>query len=608
MINRGLNFILRDVRDTLGSNPVAILAGVGTILVALLVMVAVTLLAENAAESRRDELANDVEPFANDLSELEASLLRLSTDVRGFVLTGDPVFRERYIAGQAGVNSRLADVTQSGERAEFGTATQAVAEATLAYTATADASFQAAERGDPAEAERLTSGENTVRLDAASESIAALQATVRERSTSLRNRIDEIDTGERYILLLAGPLGIIAAGVLVWLALTNQRILRIARAEEARFVSMMTSLSRHGICQLNSHGIIEYCNRAAGEILGYSLDQLIGKSLHEVAHYTRTDGSPCLRRECSLYRGLSSGKPYSVQDSFLRADKARLPVDITSEPIIVKGRHTGAVIVFEDASQRLRQEQFRQQFLSFASHELRTPLMIIGGFAQMLQKQAAADPDRFDENSREAIDELVEGAARMRRITEIVLDLTRIQSGTGLDIEPETVDMRELLEVEIETLRSKHGDAKVEATYAPGELLIESDQDRVRQVLFNLLDNAAKYGGEPPQVNLNVAMNASRLTIGVRDNGRGIPPEEQEQIFDQFYRGTTAEGKGGLGVGLYITKRIVDRLGGSLKCESQNGQGSEFTLVLPVGRPGGTGSDIRPEAGGEVRASARRRR
>jgi signal transduction histidine kinase len=87
-------------------------------------------------------------------------------------------------------------------------------------------------------------------------------------------------------------------------------------------------------------------------------------------------------------------------------------------------------------------------------------------------------------------------------------------------------------------------------------------------------------------VNLTVAANASRLTIRVRDNGRGIPPEEQEQIFDQFYRGTTAAGKGGLGVGLYITKRIVDRLGGTLICESQNGRGTEFTLVLPLTRPG----------------------
>ena len=91
---------------------------------------------------------------------------------------------------------------------------------------------------------------------------------MRERSASLRNRIDEIDTVERYFLFLAGPLGIIAAAVLVWLALTNQRLLRTARAEEARFVSIMTSLSRHGICQLNSRGIIEYCNRAAGRDIG----------------------------------------------------------------------------------------------------------------------------------------------------------------------------------------------------------------------------------------------------------------------------------------------------------------------------------------------------
>jgi PAS domain S-box-containing protein len=488
MVRSRLNFVLRDLRDTLGSNPVAILTGIGVILVALLVMVTVTLFAENAAESRRDELADDVEPLARNLSGLETSLLKLSTDLRGFVLTGDPMFRERYLSGRSDVTSRLDEVTAVADRAGFGAATQAVTADTLAYTSSAAATFEAAERGDEAEAERLIRDENTVRLEGASQAIGAVQETVGIRAANLRNRIREIDTVERYILFLAGPLGIIAASVLVWLALTNQRLLRMARAEEARFVSIMTSLSRHGICQLNSRGIIEYCNRAAGEMLGHSLDRLIGKSLHDVAHYQRADGSPCLRRECSLDRELSSGKPYKVQDSLMRADKSFLPVDITSEPIIVNGRPAGAVIVFEDISQRLRQEQFREQFVSFASHELRTPLMIIGGFAQMLQKKAEAEPGAFDENSREAIGELVEGAARMRRITEIVLDLTRIQSGVGLDVEPDVIDIRELLGTEIEMLRSKHTDARFEATYPPGDYVIQSDQERVRQVLFNLLD------------------------------------------------------------------------------------------------------------------------
>jgi PAS domain S-box-containing protein len=588
MIRHRTNHLLGDLRDILGSHPVAILAGVGVLLVALVVTVTVTLLAENAAQSRRDELANEVEPYTRDLSQLETALLRLSTDLRGFALTEDAAFRERYIAARSAVEGRLTEVTAAGESAGFETETNAVATETRAYAASADSAFQAAERGDIIEAEKLIAEETTPRLDAATAQIAALHAPVQQKEANLRNRIDEIDTLERYVLFLAGPLAVIAAAVLVWLALTNQRLLRVARAEEARFVSIMTSLSHHGICQLDAGGIIEYCNRAAGETLGYGLEQLIGRPLHEAVHSLRQDGSTCLRRECSLYQGISSGQPYKVQDALLRADKTFLPVDITSEPIIVKGRPAGAVIVFEDVTQRLRQEQFRQQFLSFASHELRTPLMIIGGFAQMLQKKANTDPSRFDENSLEAIAEIVEGAARMRRITEIVLDLTRIQSGGDLDIETDNIDLRELLELEIEMLKSKHAEAQVEATYPSGDLVIQSDQERVRQVLFNLLDNAAKYGGEPPRVNVNVDTNASRLTIRVRDNGRGIPPEEQEQIFDQFYRGTTAEGKGGLGVGLYITKRIVDRLGGSLTCESKNGQGTEFTLVLPLMRSGGT--------------------
>jgi len=207
MIRRGLNFVLRDLRDTLGSNPAAILTGFGVILIALLAVVAVTLLAENAAQSRRNELADEVEPFANDLALLEANLLTLSTDVRGFVLTGDPMFRQRYLSDRSAVASQLGEVEISGERAGFGTPAQAVVQEAVAYNTGAEAAFAATERGDAAEAERLIAGENTVRLDAATAAIASVQVTLRERSVSLRNRIDEIDTVERYFLFLCGTSG-----------------------------------------------------------------------------------------------------------------------------------------------------------------------------------------------------------------------------------------------------------------------------------------------------------------------------------------------------------------------------------------------------------------
>ena len=585
-----MGFLKYDLRRTLGSNPVGILTGVGVIVVALVVIVGVTLVADNAAESRRDELAREVEPFAADLAGFNGGLLELSADLRAYVLTEDSIYRERYVARRSALTNDLNALRDSGEAAGFGLQSQSIAEDALSFLAASDLAFQAAKRGDPAEAGLIIEQDNTPRLDTVSASIDSAGVSVREEIARLRDRIHDIDAVEQYTQLLAGGLGIIAAGVLVWLALSNQRLLSSADADRARFLSMMTSLSRHGICQIDSGGRIEYCNPAADEMLGYGTDELAGRSLHDVAHYQRADGSPCLRKDCPLEKGLISGRSYKAQESFVRQDHTFLPVDITSEPIILHGRRSGAVIVFEDVTQRQRQELFRQQFLSFASHELRTPLMIIGGFAQMLQKKAKAAPDLYDEASHEAIEELVEGAVRMRRITETVLDLTRVQSGSGLALEADTVDMRELLDKEVAALKAKHPEVRVSTVYPSGPLVLESDEARVRQVVLNLLDNAAKYGGEPPEVALSVGTDDSRLTVSVRDNGRGIAQEDQPLVFEQFYRGATAADKGGLGVGLFISKRIVDRLGGTLTFQSADGEGTEFILTLPLTTPSADGS------------------
>jgi PAS domain S-box-containing protein len=582
MLRRALSFFKQDLRETLGSNPVTVLAGVAILLTALALIVAVTLLADNAANSRRDELAEDVEPFAVSLSDLEARLLSLSADVRGYALTGDAAFSGRYEERRSQLIAALARLRDAGEQSGFAGQTQLVARDTIVYMASADATFQAARRGDEAEAERLVREQNTPRLDAATTSIADARADVQAEVERLRERIRDIDSVERFILFLAGPLGIIAGGVLVWLALTNQRLLRNARTEQARFTSIVNSISRYGICQTNPRGEIEFCNPAAAEMLGYETGGLIGRRLHELTHYLRPDGSPFADTDCEIERVRTTGISHKGQDSFIRADTRFLPVDVTSEPIRVNGRVAGAVVAFEDITQRLRQEQFRQQFVSFASHELRTPLMIMNGYVQVLAKRVAVNPDAFDERSREAVRELEEGVARMRRITEVVLDLTRIESGQSVAAEAETVDLLELLRREIESVKRNHPEASIELVSKRPSVFLESDPARVGQVLSNLLDNAAKYGGDPPRVTVTVEQNQSSVEVRVKDSGAGIPEEERPLIFEQFYRGAGASNTRGLGVGLFITRHTVERLGGSLRFESSEGEGTEFTLTLPV--------------------------
>jgi PAS domain S-box-containing protein len=583
MLRRPMRYIARDLRETVGSNPVTVLVGVGLILVALVAMVTVTFFADNAANSRRDELSEEVQPFGIALGDLEVRVLLLSTDLRAYVLSTDPMFQQRYQERRASLVTSLSAVSQPISRDHFDTVTRAIVRDTVSYMSSADATLQAAAQGDLVEAERLIAEENTPRLDASVGSISVAQAEVQGEISRLQSRIREIDRAERAVLLLAGPLGVIAAAVLVWLALTNQRLLRSARTEQARFESMVDSVVRYGVFEVDRRGRFAYVSAAAERMLGYEREYLVGKDVHGTLHASPYDESPRAAADCALCHPVRSGAISATQGMFVRNDGLRVPVDVTSAPIVLNGAAKGAVVVFEDITHRMKQEQFRQQFLSFAAHELRTPLMIISGYVQMLAKRARRKPDNFDEQSLEAIGELEQGSARMRKITEVVLDLTRIQSGQDLRIETGIVDLKDLLDIAAASVRATHPEIGLEVEYPNGQITLTSDEDRLRQVVWNLLDNAAKYGGNPAKVRVRVDLDDSSVIVHVRDDGPGIPLEEQNLVFEQFYRSGIVADKPGLGVGLFITKRIVDGLGGSLSFESAQGKGTEFTLKLPAG-------------------------
>ena len=131
--------------------------------------------------------------------------------------------------------------------------------------------------------------------------------------------------------------------------------------------------------EVDARGRFAYVSAAAQKMLGYAQGDLDGKEVHETLHASPYDESVRAARDCVLCHPVLSGTYSATQGMFVRRDGLRVPVDVTSAPIVVKRGAKGAVVVFQDITQRMKQEQFRQQFLSFASHELRTPLMIISG-------------------------------------------------------------------------------------------------------------------------------------------------------------------------------------------------------------------------------------
>jgi signal transduction histidine kinase len=222
----------------------------------------------------------------------------------------------------------------------------------------------------------------------------------------------------------------------------------------------------------------------------------------------------------------------------------------------------------------------RGEMLSAASHELRNPLTALLLAAEVLAIEARrSDGDGL----AELADEIGIAARRTGQMVAELLDYTRIESGR-LSIEHEALQPRQVVEGAIEDVRLSKPTAAFEVDVAiPPELQIEGDFPRLRMAVRNLLENALRYGQPPYRVRLEG--DGTMVEIHVEDGGPGVPADERSGIFDRFQRGSTAEGTDGTGIGLYLSRGIVELHGGRLEVGESDLGGADFTVALPGLRP-----------------------
>jgi signal transduction histidine kinase len=242
----------------------------------------------------------------------------------------------------------------------------------------------------------------------------------------------------------------------------------------------------------------------------------------------------------------------------------------------------GVVYAFRDLTDEQRVERLKSEFVSTISHELRTPLAAIYGAALTLRRdEPALEPQREG-----LLDVIAVESDRLARIVNDILWASRLESGT-LHVAVEHCDAAQLAQTVVGAART-HLPARIKLDLDVAEDLppLAADPDKVRQVLTNLVDNAVKYSPDGGAVRVGVSASPSRVSFAVSDEGLGIPDAEQSRIFDKFYRldPELTRGIGGTGLGLYITRELVRRMGGSVAVESAEGVGSTFTVELPVAR------------------------
>jgi signal transduction histidine kinase len=280
-----------------------------------------------------------------------------------------------------------------------------------------------------------------------------------------------------------------------------------------------------------------------------------------------------------LLRVFKSGRKINSRDYFMSTkNRPKLPVGISVAPIFKGNQVVGATIVFRDISKEKELEKSKNEFIGIASHELKTPVTSIKSFGQLLEKRLSKSADKtslfFVNRINEQLDKLI-------MLIHDLLDVNRIEEAR-LVLDKKTFNLYQLAEKVSKDLQFTASTQKI---ILEGSLdtNIHADEDRIRQVLINLISNAIKYSPGTKKILIKIFKFKGNINLSVIDFGPGIVKGEQEDIFKRFYRSRTNE-EGtitGFGLGLYICSEIIKLHNGKLWVKSTPGSGSNFTFTLP---------------------------
>ena len=352
------------------------------------------------------------------------------------------------------------------------------------------------------------------------------------------------------------------------IAVENARLYR--EAERRAEAALALAYVGDGVILLDRDGRVRFWNAAAAAITGVREADAVGRPPAEVV--------PAWEELTRLAELADAEAPE-------RARPVTVPVATASGDrwVAVTGVafDEGVVYALRDVSDEQALERARSDFVATASHELRTPLAAVYGAARTLLRTDIEIPgdqrDRF-------LEIIVSETERLTAIVSQILLAGQLEEGR-VDVTTAATDLKPLAESALDSARLRAPEQielRLEQNGVPAVAL--ADEDKLRQVLVNLLDNAIKYSPDGGEVVVELEGGNGRVRLAVRDRGLGIPPGEHERIFEKFYRLDPAltRGVGGSGLGLFISRELVGRMGGSLTVRSQAGEGAAFVVDLPA--------------------------
>ena len=523
-------------------------------------------------------------------------LVDAETGERGFIITGQETYLEPYYQAIATIDPTInrARALASDDATERADLDRVASQATIKLTELADAIRLRRESGFAAAQAVVVTNVGKRTMDG----IRAVVARMETREDALlAERTMEAARAYRTARATAGVSTIVGLSIVTALFFVTRHV----GVERRRAVNLAerlrVTLSSIGdaVIATDESGRVTHVNPVAEKLTGWSQTDAVGKPLHAIFVIINEESRKPVENpiETVLRDRVIVG--LANHTVLVPKNGPEIPVDDSAAPIkTADGRLAGAVLVFRDVTQRRQAERerlgliseleaavrSRDDFLSIASHELRNPVnavqLQVAGLLRALERD---DETVTRDGLRNRVARTSGQVARLTRLLDNLLDVSRMTAGS-IAFEPEDVDLSAVVREVIDQLRDDPAAGQI-ILHAVAPVVGYWDPLRLEQVVANLLSNAVKYGnGKPIEVSLTRQDGTARLVV--TDHGIGIPRDQQQRLFGRFERGVSGRQYGGFGLGLWITRQIVEAMHGQISVDSESGQGSTFSVSLPM--------------------------
>jgi PAS domain S-box-containing protein len=323
-------------------------------------------------------------------------------------------------------------------------------------------------------------------------------------------------------------------------------------------------------------GIIRRANRRATELLGYRREELVGKHVSDLYAETPSGRATAM----GVFQRFLKGEEIRDQElEVRRADGSSAWVNLSVRPIRDKeGRVVASRSVMVDITEHRKLDQLKDDFIGLVSHELRSPMTVITGAINT----ALTEAERLSpEETHQLLKDAAAESETLSNLLSNLLELSRVQA-QRLVLHSEAIEVKKVIQDALDKIKRLYPSHKFVASLPRRLPRVQADPLRLERILYNLLENAAKYSPPGRRVRLSAKPEGEQLLFGVSDQGIGISPADQEKLFAPFQRLEKRPGTRGVGLGLMVCRRLVEAHGGQIWVESEPGKGSTFFFTMPL--------------------------